>query len=58
MVLGWSVPQYLHLDAAAGKSSDRHAGQVLTGGGSPNTTWPRRACTCCNASVSAEPGVA
>jgi anti-sigma B factor antagonist len=43
---GWSVPQYLHLEAAAGRSLDRQAGQVLTGGGSPNTTWPRRAWTC------------
>ena len=45
-VVGWSVPQYLHLEAAAGRSLDRHAGQVLTGGGSPNTTCPRRAWTC------------
>ena len=43
---GWSVPQYLHLDAAAGRSVDRHAGQVLTGAGSPNTSCPRRAWTC------------
>jgi anti-anti-sigma factor len=42
---GWSVPQYLHLEAAAGRSLDRQAGQVLRGGGSPNTTWPRRAWT-------------
>src|SRR5580698_9785750 len=40
---GWSVPQYRHLLAAAGRSSDRHAGQVLTGGGAPNTVTPRRA---------------
>ena len=33
---GCSVPQYLHLEAAAGRSADRQAGQVLTGGGSPN----------------------
>src|SRR5690349_14874405 len=45
-VTGWSVPQYLHLDAAAGRSLDRQAGQVLTGAGSPNTTWPRRAWMC------------
>ena len=37
---GWSVPQYLHLLAAAGRSLDRQAGQVLTGAGSPKTTWP------------------
>jgi hypothetical protein len=37
------VPQYLHLLAAAGRSLDRQAGQVLVGGGSPNTTFPRRA---------------
>ncbi len=42
-VAGWSVPQYLHLLAAAGRSVDRHAGQVLTGAGSPKTTCPRRA---------------
>src|SRR5580704_4211134 len=40
---GCSVPQYLHLEAAAGRSLDRHAGQVFSGGGSPNTTCPRRA---------------
>jgi hypothetical protein len=45
-VVGWSVPQYLHLEAAAGRSVDRHAGQVLTGVGSPKTTCPRRAWTC------------
>ena len=33
--LGCSVPQYLHLEAPAGRSLDRHAGQVLTGTGSP-----------------------
>ncbi len=43
---GWSVPQYLHFEAAAGRSVDRQAGQVLTGAGSPNTVCPRRACTC------------
>ena len=32
--------------AAAGRSVDRHAGQVLTGVGSPNTVCPRRAWTC------------
>src|SRR5690242_17768794 len=36
-------PQCLHLLAAGFRSSDRHAGQVLVGGGSPNTTLPRRA---------------
>jgi hypothetical protein len=46
VMAGWSVPQYLHLEAAAGRSLDRQAGQVLTGAGSPNTTCPRRACTC------------
>ena len=45
MAGGWSVPQYLHLLAAAGRSLDRQAGQVLTGAGSPNTTCPRRAWT-------------
>ena len=40
---GCSVPQYLHLEAAAGRSLDRHAGQVFTGAGSPKTTCPRRA---------------
>src|SRR5579862_1965805 len=42
---GCSVPQYLHFEAAAGRSPDRHAGQVFTAGGSPNTTCPRRAWT-------------
>ena len=43
---GWSVPQYLHLLAAAGRSLDRQAGHVLTGVGSPNTLCPRRAWMC------------
>ena len=38
-----SVPQYLHLLAAAGRSSDKHAGQVFVGPGSPNTVTPRLA---------------
>ncbi len=42
---GCSVPQYLHLEAAIGRSSDKQAGQVLTGGGSPKTVIPRRAWT-------------
>jgi acetyl esterase/lipase len=41
--IGCSVPQYLHFDAATGRSSDRHAGHVFTGAGSPNTVSPRRA---------------
>ena len=40
---GTSVPQYLHLVAASGRSSDRHAGQAFTGAGVPNTVTPRRA---------------
>ena len=35
-----SEPQCLHFVAAGFRSSDRHAGQVLVGGGSPNTTLP------------------
>jgi len=31
------------LVAATGRSSDKHAGQVFTGAGSPNTVSPRRA---------------
>ena len=46
VTVGCSVPQYLHFEAAAGRSLDRQAGQVLTGVGSPNTVCPRRACTC------------
>ena len=42
-----STPQYLHLDAAGFRSSDRHAGQVLVGGGSPKTVLPRRAMRTC-----------
>ena len=38
-----SVPQCLHLVAAGSRSSDRHAGQVLVGAGSPNTVSPSRA---------------
>src|SRR5581483_8472653 len=38
-----SAPQCLHLVAAGFRSSDRHAGQVLVGGGAPNTVLPRRA---------------
>ena len=34
------MPQYLHLVAATGRSSERQAGQVLTGAGSPNTVAP------------------
>ncbi len=33
-----SAPQCLHLLAAGFRSSERHAGQVLVGGGSPNTS--------------------
>ena len=40
-----SEPQCLHLVAAGFRSSDRHAGQVLVGGGSPNTILPCRAMT-------------
>src|SRR5215469_1313099 len=40
-----SVPQCLHLVAAGSRSSDRHAGQVLVGAGSPNTVLPSRAIT-------------
>ena len=38
-----SVPQYLHFVAATGRSSERHAGHVFTGAGSPKTVSPRRA---------------
>jgi hypothetical protein len=41
MMAGWSVPQYLHFVAAGGRSSDKHAGHVLTGAGEPNTVTPR-----------------
>ena len=40
-----SEPQYLHVLAAGFRSSERHAGHVLVGGGSPNTVLPRRAMT-------------
>ena len=40
-----SEPQCLHFVAAGFKSSDRHAGQLLVGAGSPNTTLPCRAMT-------------
>ena len=40
-----SAPQCLHLVAAGFRSSDRHAGQVLVGGGSPKTVLPCRAMT-------------
>src|SRR5579883_836462 len=40
-----SPPQCLHRTAAGGRSSERHSGQVLVGGGSPNTTFPARAIT-------------
>jgi hypothetical protein len=36
------LAQYAHLVASAGRSSDLHAGHVLTGFGSPNTIAPRR----------------
>jgi hypothetical protein len=41
---GRSVPQYLHLVAATGRSSERQAGQVSAGSGFPKTTTPRRLC--------------
>ena len=37
-----SLPQYLHLVAPRGRSSDKQAGHVFTGAGGPNTVWPRR----------------
>jgi hypothetical protein len=40
-----SAPQCLHLVAAGFRSSDRQAGQVLVGGGSPKTVLPCRAMT-------------
>jgi hypothetical protein len=40
-----SEPQCLHLVAAGLRSSDKHAGQVLVGGESPNTVLPCRAIT-------------
>jgi hypothetical protein len=40
-----SAPQCLHRLAAGFRSSERHAGQVFVGGGSPKTVFPRRAMT-------------
>ena len=40
-----SAPQCLHLVAPGFRSSERHAGQVLVGGGSENTALPTRAMT-------------
>lgn len=39
------VPQWRHFVAATGRPSDRHAGHVCAGGGSPKTVTPRRLCT-------------
>ena len=44
-ILPISAPQCLHFVAAGFRSSERHAGQVLVGGGSANTVLPIRAMT-------------